>query len=366
MKKAIFFTIDALLASGIIIISVLLAANFYSAEQQQVNVNYASQDLIRVFSAMEVGEVSNDYVKSLIASGDITNINSTILEQIGNFWAEDKMELAANLTKNLTESIFPAQYGFSVLVNGEEIYSRSIPVKRNLVSSRKIITGIAKAKPTEGFTARVLLSGIKSKKTNAYAYFGGYEGDGDLVKKVILPKDLESINSSYIEVDAGGNFDLYINNAFSGSYSKGSSGGGNMMPDKWNISNAYLANFRAGENNIKIDFTSGSRYIAGGFFRVTYITSSYNDTQSIGYEKYMFPGIDDIINLYSSVYMPGALSNMEIFLNYSSEYTTFLRLGNITVYEANPNGTTNVTISNSTLSLLLDYSSLSQKTVPLR
>src|SRR3989338_6593511 len=117
MKKAIFFTIDSLLASGIIIISVLLVANFYSAEQQQVNVNYASQDLVRVFSTMEVGEVDNDYAKSLIASGGITNINNTILEQIGDFWAEDRIELAANLTKNLTESIFPAQYGFSVLIN---------------------------------------------------------------------------------------------------------------------------------------------------------------------------------------------------------------------------------------------------------
>ena len=69
MKKAIFFTIDALLASGIIIIAVLLVANFYSAEQQQVNINYASQDLVRVFSTMEVGEVNNDYAKSLSHRG---------------------------------------------------------------------------------------------------------------------------------------------------------------------------------------------------------------------------------------------------------------------------------------------------------
>ena len=57
---------------------------------------------------------------------------------------------------------------------------------------------------------------------------------------------------------------------------------------------------------------------------------------------------------------------MNIFLNYSSNYTAFLRLGNITIYQENPNGTKNVTLSNSTLSALLDYNSFNQKTVPLR
>src|SRR3989338_2951684 len=349
MKKAIFFTIDSLLASGIIIIAVLLVSNFYSQEQQQVNVNYASQDLVRVFSTLTVGDVKNDYVKTLIANGEITNTDNTIIEQIGDFWAEnteEKLNLSYNLTKNLTDDIIPSSYGVSVLMNGEEIYSRNIPVKRALVSSRKIISGIAKAKPTEGFTARVLLNGIKSKKTNAYVYFGGYEGDGNLTKKLVLPNDVISFNSSYLEVDSGGNFNLYINNVFSGSYAKGSSGGGNMLADKWNISNVYLANFRVGENIININFTSGSSYIAGGFLRVNYVTSSYNDTQTLGYEKYWFPGIDGIINLYSSIYVPGTLNNMLVFLNYSSVYTAFLRLGNTTIYEGNSNGTIiNVTIS---------------------
>jgi hypothetical protein len=367
MKKGVFFTIDALLASGIVIVAVLLVSNFYSQEQQTANVNYASQDLVRVFSTMTVGEANNDYAKALISSGQIINVNNTILEQVGDFWANNEIGLARNLTANLSDAIIPSNYGFSVLVNGEEIYSRNVSVKKTLVSSRKLISGIAKAKPTEGFTARVLLNGIKSKKTSAYAYFGGYEGDGNLTKKLILPNDVISFNSSYLEVDAGGNFNLYVNGVFSGSYAKGSGGGGNMLADKWNLSNAYLTNFKAGENVININFTSGGLYIAGGFLRVTYTTSSYNDTQIAGYEKYRFPGINGIINLYSSVYSPGAVNNMNIFLNYSSNYTTYLRLGNTTVYENNTNGVNSqVTITNSTLKNIVDYSILSQKTVPIR
>jgi len=367
MKKGVFFTIDALLASGIIILTIVLISKFYYSEQQTTNINYASKDMVNVFSSMTVDGVNNEYVKSLISSGLITDTNNTLIEQIGDFWANDNIGLAKNFTKNLTEEIIPKNYGFSVLVDGEEVYSRNISVTKSLVSTRKIISGIAKAKPTNGYTARVLLNGIKSKKTSAYSYFGGYEGDGNLTKKLILPNDVISFNSSYIELDAGGNFNLYINGIFSGSYAKGSSGGGNMLADKWNLSSAYLSNFRAGENIIGINFTSGNNYIAGGFVKVSYTTSSYNDTQIPGYEKYYFPGIAGNINIYSSVYIPNTLSNLKVFLNYSSNYTTFLKLGSTIIYQGSSNGTTiNITLSNSTLNTLLDYSIFNQKTIPLR
>ncbi len=368
MKKAVFFTIDSVLASGIIIVAVLLVANFYSVEQQKSNLNYASQDIVRVFSTMVVGQVNNDYINSLISSGLIANVNNTIIEQIGEFWADGNADLAKNFTRNLTEDIIPGIFGFSILVNGEEIYSRNTPSIRALVSSRKLVSGIAKAKPTQGFTGRVLLNGIKSKKTNAYVYFGGYEGDGNLTKKLILPNDVISINSSYLEVDAASNFNLYINNIFSGTYAKGSGGGGNMLADKWNISNNYIQNFVSGANTIIINFTGNvSNSIAGGFLRVTYITSSYNDTQTPGYTKEYLPGIDGVINLYSSFYSPLGLNNMGIFLHYLSPYQLYLTIGNTTVFESNGSaGEQQISINTSNLSGMLDYSALADKTVPLR
>ena len=115
IKRAIFFTIDSLLASGILIIVVLLVSNFYLAEQQRTNINYASQDLVRVFSTMTVGEVNNDYVKNLTASKTITNSNNTILEQIGEFWSKNENDVARNMSKELIESLIPKQFGVSVM-----------------------------------------------------------------------------------------------------------------------------------------------------------------------------------------------------------------------------------------------------------
>ena len=71
LRKGIFFTIDALLASGIIILSILLLFGFYSSKPETTSINYASHDIVSILSTMKVGELNNEYTQSLIVSGDI-------------------------------------------------------------------------------------------------------------------------------------------------------------------------------------------------------------------------------------------------------------------------------------------------------
>src|SRR3989338_348531 len=153
LRKGIFFTIDALLASGIVILSIALLFNFYSSKPETTSINYASHDIVGILSTMKVGDINNEYAKSLILSGDIEKVNNTVLEQIGDFWANGEDELSYNFTRNVTEGLVPQGFGFSVLVNGDEIYSRNLPISNSLVTSRNIISGISKTQPTEGFTS---------------------------------------------------------------------------------------------------------------------------------------------------------------------------------------------------------------------
>jgi hypothetical protein len=365
-KRGIFFTIDAMLAAGILVVVIIVASSVYVSKPPKAHVNFLSQDSVRVFTNLQVRELDNEYAQALIAQGKIEKENNTVLEQIGQFWSENELELARNFTRNVTNSMIPERFGMGVYVDGEEIYARNKPITRTLISSRKIITGIAKDKPTDGFTSKALLSGIKSKTTNAYSYFGGFEGEGNLTKILLLPDNVISFNSSYLEIDAGGDFTLYVNDVFSGNY-LAAPANGTPKADKWNISNAYLPNFRAGENTINFNFTKGQAFVAGGFLRVRYSTSSVNDTLTPGSGKYRFPGIDGVINLYSSFYAPFNLSNMSIFLNFISPYVTYLTIGNTTVFESN--GSSNVQavyLNDSLINAMLDYTQLSEKTVPIR
>src|SRR3989338_3108167 len=371
MKKGIFFTMDAILAAGIIILTILLASKYYIQEDQSSTGYFLSSDAVRIFSDIRVSELESAYAAQLIQSGDIEDANSTVLEQIGRFWSDGKEDLAENFSRNMTDGIIPKEFGVGIYVDGEEIYSRGTPVNRSLVSSRKIISGVTKAKPKDGYTTKVILNGIDSKTTSTYSYFGGFEGNGNITKKLILPNNVNSIINISLELDAGSDFSLYANGAFSGTYVKGSAGGGEMKADKFFIDRAYFGNFANGTNVFSINFTGEDKYVAGGFLRVKYSTSDMNDTFNPRGAVYWLPGINGIINVFSSVYSPSDITNIEAYLEFYSNYTTFLKLGKTLVYNNKTNGSTSAYISNQTFSSAiaaegLSYSGISRKTLPLR
>ena len=373
LKKAMFFTMDSLLAAGIIVLSIALVSNFYISEQQNTNINYASQDIVRVFSSMKIGEVDNSYARELIATGKITNLNKTLMEQIGDFWAEGEVGIAMNLSRNLTGDIVPKNYGFSLVIDGEEIYTHNISLQKSLVSSRKIISGITKAKPTDSFSSKVILPSISSKTILSYAYFGGYVGDGTITQRLKLPDNYSNITQAYMEFALTSDFDLQINGISSGSYANKEPD--TIRADKYNISSSYYPNFRPGINEIKIIFNNQSAFLGGGFFKVSlnstdvsYLQFKYDAANNSITKTDYLTGVDGVVNIYSSFYVPGDLKSAKMFLNYTTNYPVFVSFGNVTIYDKNVTGDINITLANSTIYNFFNdsYARLSRKTVPLR
>ena len=211
-KKGQFFTIDAILAAGIFFTVIVLVSSVYVADPQKASVSFLSQDTVRVFTNLKVDDLDNGHVKNLIALGVITRTNNTLLEQIGEFWAEDKIEIARNFTNQTLDALIPERFGIGVYVDGEEIYNRNIPVTRTLVSSKKIISGIAKAKPIEGFTSRAFISSISSKTNTKfipfdviapYTYTGSGAVDNILIEySTELPDDAVITDAEWIIISA--------------------------------------------------------------------------------------------------------------------------------------------------------------------
>lgn len=142
--KGIYFTIDSIIAGGIILVVILLASSFYVKEQPSIHLNYLSQDSIKTLSTITVEEIGNEYLNERIASGDITNLDNSILQQIGEFWADGKMQFASDSVQNVIEPFLPNVVGFGIWIDNELIYKRDMPIKKSLVSSKKIISGITK------------------------------------------------------------------------------------------------------------------------------------------------------------------------------------------------------------------------------
>ena len=252
-KRGVFFTIDAVLAASIIVMVIVLTSSYYVKETKTKNIDYMASDLVRVLTNIKVNEINNNYINDLVAGGNITRANNTILEQIGEFWSENEIDQASKFARNITEALIPNQFGVGIWVNEELIYSKNKPITRGLVSSKKLISGIAKERPIEGFTSRAFLSKITSKTNTKYypfdviapCYRGWSSANADQISieyTIELPADADVTNATWIIVPAisGTSVNAYINEnlVFSG------------IPDEGSIINAQ-GNFTSGTNKVR-------------------------------------------------------------------------------------------------------------------
>ena len=147
LRKGLFFTIDSIIAGGIIFIVIISTSSFYLKEQPIFNINYLSQDIIVTLSTLNVVEINNEYINERINAGDIKNKDNTVLEQIIEFWYLDDKALANKTASNVTELLVPDTMGFGIWIGNEAIYTRDLLIKKSLVSSKRIVSGLGKKNP---------------------------------------------------------------------------------------------------------------------------------------------------------------------------------------------------------------------------
>jgi len=346
-KKAYFFSLDALIALAIILSIILVLNPVKPKKQVEMDLQ---EDMISVLSSIKIGEIDNAYVQQLISEGTITDLNQSILEQIGEFYASGMPEanlLAQDIIDNLN---FDEEIG--IWFNNELLASKnSSPIEdaKQIWTARQLISGIEKGAGAKGYSARAFLSRASRVK---YFYFGGYIGDGNITAKLSYSG---TIKDAQIEATFSNDFDLYINGNYVNHYSPVDI----LTPMKINLS-SVLSYFSPEDNYI--EFKGENLYIGGGLIRI-----SYDDSDPFSLPtRHPFPGIEGIINLYDSFYIPGNLNVMEIYLHYDSDYNLFLIIGNKTIFNKTSSGENILTVSDAELQTMLDYSELSKKTIPLR
>jgi hypothetical protein len=369
---------DALIASMMIFLILLVVPFFYLHKQSDAQPFFFASDIADILSTMRLEEISDVNVVSFLSNNNVTNLNVSILEQILRFQAQNRETEATQLATLMIDGLIPQYYGVSINLEDypPPVYLDNKSVVSQLISIRRMISGLERNRTIEGLSSKVFLTGINSKASSSYLYFGGYVGNGNISSLFYLPSII-TINEAYMELDVGGDFALYINSIFSGNYTNTS--GYDNNADRWYINESYFDNFIEGYNNISIQFTGPSlKYIGGGFIRISYDTSDI-DTTAIRYaggfatKRDYLSGIEGIINLYSSFFVPGILENLTVYLHYYANHTLtrnnslLLVISNTTVYDDTDSVTEQkVTLNNSYITTLLDYGEISEKTIPFR
>jgi hypothetical protein len=346
-KKAVFFSTDALIATILIILAIF---TIYPLMKYSHHESRFSGDIISSLSSLKIGEMQNSYVSQLIASGKITDLNKSVLEQIGEFYVKNLTEarlLAENIFLSLNKS-----NNFGIWYGEDLIYSSNrsaYEFASDVEVDRQFISGIKKGNST-GFSAKAYLT---KSLPSSYFYFGGYVGEGNLSMNVSYEGELKNI---FLETVINKEFDIYINNVFSGHYDKSSS---EIVPARYDLS-SYLNRFHNGSNLIEL--RGNNLYIAGGYLKFSY-------AGAVNYKKptvYNFPGIKGIINFYDGIDIPKNISSLEIYLHLKTNYTAFLILGNTTLFSNRTNGEQNILLNNAFISSLINYQSYAGKTIPIR
>lgn len=348
-KEGAFFSIDALIAVAIIFLIIIIAFPIVRETRQQTELHY---DIIKSLSSLKVGDYDNVYVQSLITSGLITDKDKTLLEQIGEFYITNP-DIAKNIGSSILSGIKTNEnigiwYG-TTLIASKNSSSYNPPGSILIDTARQAITGIQNGTNVTGFSARAFLS---SGLRDEYFYFGGYVGDGNISTQIEYSGN---ITGARMELAINHDFKLYVNNILTGSYPASPS---EFTPGNYSIP---ISNFNSGENLIEIK--GNNLHIAGGFIKITYEANvQYEQPQ-----KYKFPGITGLINLYDGFYIPAVPNHLSISLHLNTNGTAVLfNIGNVTLYNSSTSQEETITFSNSQLSSVLDYNSLAGKTTPLR
>src|SRR3989338_2391910 len=149
-RKAIFFTVDAMMALTIMVLGIALIADRNISEREIGSQLSLSTDIVAVLGELKVSEVNNTYVQELIANGSIEGaaLNNSLLEQAAQFWAENKSGLATAMMRNITLQLFPDIKDLSIIVSDDTLYERNSTGKTLVIPMRRIITGIAKDEVT--------------------------------------------------------------------------------------------------------------------------------------------------------------------------------------------------------------------------
>ncbi|MFH1788125.1 MAG: VWA domain-containing protein [Candidatus Altiarchaeota archaeon] len=323
---------------------------------------------------------SSSFKRLHYVSEDVLDVlnKKGVLDEVGEAWASaggdnasGNWSYAVNVSRAYLEQLVPVNVGYRFYLEDDVLAENTsrVPEDSSVVATHaiRLLVGYGSGLPVRGETSRVYLSNIKSKTNSVYGFFGGFVGEGNITRNITLPGDMDTVIQAYLELNAGSAFELFVNGVSVGAYSPGAEDMSANIKDYVPTPGNY---FTAGENQLELRFTGSdiaTQYVGGGFIRVTYNTSSMETGEDTGESRYFFPGIEGVINHYSSFYVPGQLTNMSAFLHLRANYTTYLTIGNQLVYNQSLNGSeVSVTLTDENLSAILSYPGLSQKTTPIR
>lgn len=152
-KKCYLFTLDALLGLSVLIIGLFLIYTYYVNVPSNLQSRLISDDVMNFLVSTKIQDLNDPFAGiggTLWKQGDITNKDNNLLQQIGEFYFFNKLEIAENFLISITQNIIPSGYKYEFIIDDTLIHPSNpsqehIDSKDNsrvLLPSRNIVYGI--------------------------------------------------------------------------------------------------------------------------------------------------------------------------------------------------------------------------------
>ncbi len=374
VKRSQFLEVDVLFAIIILIAGVVLIKNFFIQPLENPQVNKYAYDTVTLLNTMPMGSLDPDFLQQLRDEGVVFSENELVSRNLARLVIDDKEDLARDLAMEATKGFIPGGFGYRVsFVSGDSIVrlheKNDIGVDPSFVSSsRVLLTGLQIDEPVSGYTGSILLMDAATERSSYY-YLGGFIGQGDITVRMELPEN-DEFTQFHLEGGFQSSFDLSVNGNHCYTHSVELTGD---APVSFINAEDCIVHLEFGWNNISIDFLTDvleDQFISGGFIKVSYITVLPFPRST--YERKYLPDIDGVFNLYDSIYVPGRIENMNIFLKYEANYSEtdtpiFFSIADQRIISGGDSeGIEEITITNDELSDVLNFADLEEKTIPFR
>ncbi|MBR9692205.1 hypothetical protein GOV06_05470 [Candidatus Woesearchaeota archaeon] len=325
-KRGFFFTVDALLAASILLGGLLLLSSHYINTQPTAHLNYLSQDIINSLDVIKISDLNNSYVNELIANSNITDLNNSILRQVGEFWAAGNYDVAEAFMGNITGDIIPSRYGFGIWISQDLIYQRDSPPPSSRSAAKKLISGIEKNKPIDGYMSKARANTFTTVGTEIISFSpegSGWKGsitipsDAVIDKYFELPYGMNTLNATFfisVHIQSGGpDWELININNGSCIITKDelNFGTGDGVFDKKNV----LGCFQSGVNHVRLRLRNlgyNAHIHPGMLIKIDYNLNGSIPTYGSDFSKRYY--LDNVISYEGSSKESGVWQTVPFFI----------------------------------------------------
>jgi hypothetical protein len=333
-KKGVFFSIDALIALAIILLTVMIAVPLIYESHKSSPVK---NDLMISLSILTADEINNTLIRSLIDEGQITNANVSVLEAIGHLYVRN-ISLAKNVAQSILDEL-NLKENIGIWYNEDLIASINKSVYENAENvevDRQIISGIGKGQDIDGFVAKAWLKKIDEKRNSKLVRgdfvcgdwrnysWGNYCGStyNKIVYNVNIPLNSTIENATWL-----------IEGSWINQFVRAFVNGNRIFEGQINYYRIFDITPYLHEGNNELFFNSTQ----GGDDGASFILVDYKTSQMRTYEyekriPFNIVQTRSVLHYEKPVFLPNEISGMNLTINSSVDVSLSIRKGVNTIF----------------------------------